>query len=57
MKITAAHDFNDYEVYKRHSDVVPLINLFTADARMVDESTCRAVPRARPLRVPQARGG
>jgi valyl-tRNA synthetase len=37
VKITAAHDFNDYEVYKRHSDVVPLINLFTADARMVDE--------------------
>jgi valyl-tRNA synthetase len=37
VKITAAHDFNDYEVYKRHQDVVPLINLFTADARMVDE--------------------
>ncbi len=37
MKITAAHDFNDYEVYKRHSAVVPLINLMTADARMVDE--------------------
>jgi valyl-tRNA synthetase len=37
VKITAAHDFNDYEVYKRHSDVVPLINLMTADARMVDE--------------------
>jgi valyl-tRNA synthetase len=37
VKITAAHDFNDYEVYKRHSAVVPLINLMTADARMVDE--------------------
>ncbi len=37
VKITAAHDFNDYEVYKRHSSVVPLINLMTADARMVDE--------------------
>jgi len=37
VKITAAHDFNDYEVYLRHKDVVPLINLMTADARMVDE--------------------
>jgi valyl-tRNA synthetase len=37
VKITAAHDFNDYEVYRRHSDVVPLINLFTATAQMVDE--------------------
>ena len=35
VKITAAHDFNDYEVGKRHN--VPLINLLTADARMVDE--------------------
>ncbi len=35
VKITAAHDFNDYEVGKRHN--VPLINLMTADARMVDE--------------------
>jgi valyl-tRNA synthetase len=37
VKITAAHDFNDYEVYKRHSTVVPLINLMNADASMVDE--------------------
>ncbi len=37
VKITAAHDFNDYEVYKRHMDVVPLINLMNADATMVDE--------------------
>ncbi len=35
VKITAAHDHNDYEVYKRHPDVgIPLINLMTADARM-----------------------
>lgn len=36
VKITAAHDFNDYEVYKRHKDVVeiPLINLLTPDGRM-----------------------
>jgi valyl-tRNA synthetase len=37
VKITAAHDFNDYEVYLRHKAVVPLINLMTAEARMVDE--------------------
>jgi valyl-tRNA synthetase len=35
VKITAAHDFNDYEVGKRHN--VPLINLMNADATMVDE--------------------
>jgi valyl-tRNA synthetase len=37
VKITAAHDFNDYEVYTRHKDVVPLINLMNADATMVSE--------------------
>jgi valyl-tRNA synthetase len=37
VKITAAHDFNDYEVYLRHKAVVPLINLMNADASMVDE--------------------
>jgi valyl-tRNA synthetase len=36
VKITAAHDFNDYEVYLRHKAVVPLINLMNADATMVD---------------------
>ncbi len=30
VKITPAHDFNDYEIGKRHG--LPLINLFTADA-------------------------
>ena len=35
VKITAAHDFNDFEVYKRHKDKgIPLINLFTPDAKM-----------------------
>ena len=37
VKITAAHDHNDYEVYKRHPDVgIPLINLMNADATMND---------------------
>ncbi len=36
VKITAAHDFNDFEVYKRHKDSVyiPLINLMTPEAKM-----------------------
>src|SRR3990167_3933578 len=30
VKITPAHDFNDYEIGKRHG--LPMINIFTADA-------------------------
>ncbi len=33
VKITPAHDFNDYEVGKRHN--LPLINIFTRDARIL----------------------
>ena len=32
VKITPAHDFNDYEVGKRHN--LPQINIFTIDARI-----------------------
>ena len=39
VKITAAHDFNDYEVYARHPDKnIPLIVLFTPDAKMNDNA-------------------
>lgn len=36
VKITAAHDFNDFEVYQRHKDNVdiPLINLMNANGTM-----------------------
>jgi valyl-tRNA synthetase len=35
VKITAAHDFNDFEVYKRHKEKgIPLINLMTPDGFM-----------------------
>ncbi|MEE4184646.1 MAG: valine--tRNA ligase [Gammaproteobacteria bacterium] len=34
VKITPAHDFNDYEVGQRHN--LPLINVFTADAALND---------------------
>jgi valyl-tRNA synthetase len=39
VKITPAHDFNDYAVGERHS--LPMINIFTADAHLND-----AVPTA-----------
>lgn len=36
VKITAAHDFNDFAFYQRHKDevAIPLINLLTPDGRM-----------------------
>jgi valyl-tRNA synthetase len=34
VKITPAHDFNDYEIGRRHG--LPLVNLFTADAVLND---------------------
>jgi valyl-tRNA synthetase len=34
VKITPAHDFNDFEVGKRHG--LPMINIFDADARLND---------------------
>ncbi len=36
VKITPAHDFNDYEVGQRHS--LPLINILTIDAAINDEA-------------------
>ena len=39
VKITAAHDFHDYEVYLRHPDKnIPVIVLFTTDAKMNDNA-------------------
>jgi valyl-tRNA synthetase len=35
VKITPAHDFNDFRVGQRHN--LPLINVFTPDAKMNDE--------------------
>ena len=35
VKITPAHDFNDYEIGKRHA--LPMINVLTADAALNDE--------------------
>ncbi|MHA7879439.1 MAG: valine--tRNA ligase [Saccharospirillum sp.] len=36
VKITPAHDFNDYDVGKRHSSI--LINIFDQDARILSEA-------------------
>lgn len=38
VKITPAHDFNDYEVGKRHQ--LPMINVMTADATICTEGEC-----------------
>ncbi len=35
VKITPAHDFNDYDMGKRHN--LPMINVLTADAKLNDE--------------------
>ncbi|MDI1254229.1 valine--tRNA ligase [Thermomonas sp.] len=35
VKVTPAHDFNDYAVGQRHT--LPLINIFTPDAKIVDD--------------------
>ncbi len=36
VKITPAHDFNDYEVGKRHN--LPLVNIFTVDATVREQA-------------------
>ncbi|WEJ63222.1 valine--tRNA ligase [Thiomicrorhabdus lithotrophica] len=36
VKITPAHDFNDYEMGKRHD--LPMLNIFTIDAAINDEA-------------------
>ena len=36
VKITPAHDFNDYDMGKRHN--LPMVNVLTADAKINDEA-------------------
>jgi valyl-tRNA synthetase len=48
VKITPAHDFNDFEVGKRHADkLVPPINIFDAFARIIEgrDAALRGIPR------------
>ncbi len=51
VKITPAHDFNDFEVGRRHG--LPLVNVFDRDARLND-AVPAALSRPRPLRRAQA---
>ena len=44
MKITPAHDFNDFEVGKRHN--LPLINVLDVEGKL-DLEGQRGVPRRR----------
>ena len=52
VKITPAHDFNDYEVGLRHD--LPLISVLDVNAQ-INENAPRALSRPRPLRGAQAR--
>ena len=52
VKITPAHDFNDYQVYKRHPEI-GLINILDAKAQLNDERAGE-ISRPRPLRRAQA---
>lgn len=44
VKITPAHDFNDYEVGKRHG--LPMINILTFDGDIRQKRKC-STPRAK----------
>jgi valyl-tRNA synthetase len=37
VKITPAHDFNDYEVYRRHPEI-GIVNIFDAEARIISST-------------------
>ncbi len=54
VKITPAHDFNDYQVYKRHPEI-GLINIFDATAHLND-SVPEKYRAARSVRRAQAGG-
>ena len=40
VKVTPAHDFNDYAVGKRHD--LPMINIFTPDAKIIGSAKSHA---------------
>jgi len=54
LKVTPAHDFNDYDIGQRHH--LPLINIFTP-RRHARRHRTAAFPRTRALRGPQTRAG
>ena len=52
VKITPAHDPNDYDVWERHRDEIGIINILNPDGTL--NEAARPLRRARPLRGPQA---
>jgi valyl-tRNA synthetase len=58
VKVTPAHDFNDFEVGKRHD--LPLVNIFDAEARLKlrdDETFLQGVPASSELKETLALDG
>ena len=53
VKVTPAHDLNDFEAGRRHN--LPRIQVIDENAR--HDRRGRPLRRPRPLRGPQARGG
>ena len=65
VKITPAHDFNDYAVWTRHKDTAELkampfnglINIFTKDASLVTESADKTISNPASDLIPSAYRG
>jgi len=65
VKITPAHDFNDYAVWTRHKDTAALkalpfnglINIFTKDASLVTESADKTISNPASDLIPSAYRG
>src|SRR5579863_673133 len=55
VKITPAHDFNDFEVGRRHN--LPLINVFTPEAKIISAFSGDLGPHADPSEVILPGGG
>ncbi len=57
VKITPAHDFNDFEVGRRHG--LPMINIFTPDAKLKSSPADEDAGREEPVfeQIPQALRG
>ncbi len=53
VKITPAHDFNDYQIGQRHH--LPMVNIFSPDAHILAEAECHAGTLSRS--IPEALHG
>jgi len=58
VKITPAHDFNDYKVWERHRDKLPgIFSVLALDARIIDDSIPAAGSQWRKYVAPTPSGG